>query len=89
VQYLLLSENNTKCIRRNTFIPERCQLDNLRAQTNYTCVAEILYRGVKLVKNVINVQTDLGSKYIVYVYKINKISFSFMGLLLFLESHRK
>nr|AAA39458.1 lymphocyte differentiation antigen isoform [Mus musculus] len=53
-------ENNTKCIRRNTFIPERCQLDNLRAQTNYTCVAEILYRGVKLVKNVINVQTDLG-----------------------------
>lgn len=53
-------ENTKRNRRPDKFKSERCQLDNLHAQTNYTCEAEIVYHGVKFLEIVTSVQTDLG-----------------------------
>ncbi|XP_029394994.1 receptor-type tyrosine-protein phosphatase C isoform X1 [Mus pahari] len=54
-------ENKTCNGRPGTFKPEIYQLDNLSAQTNYTCEAKILYNNTEFFETVTTVQTDLGN----------------------------
>lgn len=63
-------------------------LHDLQPQTPYACAAEVLYNNVKLFQENKTVETDLGSEYIIYIYTINRISVSSLGLH-YLGNHRR
>lgn len=63
-------------------------LRGLQPQTPYACAAEVLYNNVALFQENKTVETDLGSEYITYIYTINRISVSSLGLH-YLGNHRR
>lgn len=67
---------------------QQIELRGLEPQRTYNCATEILYNNAIVFQENKSVETDFGSEYITYIYKINKISVSFMGLY-YLGNHRK
>lgn len=80
VQYLFLAGSQK--------YSQKIELSDLQPQTSYTCAAEVLYNDVTLSQENKTVETDLGSEYFIYIYTINRISVSSLGLH-YLGNHRK
>ncbi|XP_028629609.1 receptor-type tyrosine-protein phosphatase C isoform X2 [Grammomys surdaster] len=60
ISYKFQCQSDNSTYGRKYDSPEKFQLYNLSAQTNYTCAAGIFYNNVKFFQNNTSVQTDFG-----------------------------